>query len=361
MSLARVVTYNVLSSSLCEPSFYTACLPANLHAPTRLERVKEKLRKEIERGSVCCLQEVSMLWCGDLHAFFDTHNYSLVHSLYGPTFNGNMGVGIAYPRTKYGLVKADITRISNTMQWPAVQKPNPTLEMLRGVLGSAIWPLRAVLGVFVRGLRLMGVAGRKKDAPKCPWGVAQKRENTMVSLCLMPKPNLGSPKGAGGAFVVGTYHMPCVFWDHRVIVIHMALALKHLAGVAGSLPHVFAGDFNFLPGTAPYDLATKGSIGSSDDGYPPLKQGIDRDSVVQVPCAMRSAYADCNGHEPQMTNYAQNPRSGLFVGCIDYIFVSPHIKVLGCMELLSQSDFETSLPTETEPSDHVMIGADLRI
>jgi len=30
-------------------------------------------------------------------------------------------------------------------------------------------------------------------------------------------------KAGGAAFCVATYHMPCVFWDQRVMVIHSAL------------------------------------------------------------------------------------------------------------------------------------------
>uniref|UniRef100_A0A6T8PH94 Endonuclease/exonuclease/phosphatase domain-containing protein n=1 Tax=Hemiselmis andersenii TaxID=464988 RepID=A0A6T8PH94_HEMAN len=362
MSLARVVTYNVLSSSLCSPSFYTDCLPSNLHPPTRLARVKEKLQKEIERGSICCLQEVSMLWCGELHSFFDQQNYSMVHSLYGVAFNGYMGVAIAYPRNKYGLVFADISRISDTIKWPAVQKPNAVLGAVRGALGAAVWPLNSLVKALLGFLRRLGVVGPAKPAPlKCPWDVAQSRTNTMVALSLKPKQSVGSPLGKGGPFLVGTYHMPCVYWDHRVIVIHTSLLIKRLSSLAGNMPCVLAGDFNFLPGTAPYRLATEGGIKASDEAYPPHKDGIDREEVAHVPFAMRSAYADCNGGEPEMTNYAINPRSGLFVGCIDYIFVTPQVKVLGCLELMAKSDFASSLPTEGEPSDHVMIGADLRL
>lgn len=43
----RVVTYNVLSSHLCEPEYYVKCDPADLDPSTRLSRVKEQLAPHV--------------------------------------------------------------------------------------------------------------------------------------------------------------------------------------------------------------------------------------------------------------------------------------------------------------------------
>jgi hypothetical protein len=45
----RVVTYNVLSSHLCEPNYYVKCDPADLDPPTRLDRVKRQLEPHVSR------------------------------------------------------------------------------------------------------------------------------------------------------------------------------------------------------------------------------------------------------------------------------------------------------------------------
>ena len=44
---ARVVTYNVLSSSLCEPTYFTHCAPEDLDPDNRYPRMLEKLEAEI--------------------------------------------------------------------------------------------------------------------------------------------------------------------------------------------------------------------------------------------------------------------------------------------------------------------------
>ena len=55
-SLMQVTSYNVLSSSLCEPSYYPWCSVSNLDQSNRLEKVKNKLNKEIQSRAIICLQ-----------------------------------------------------------------------------------------------------------------------------------------------------------------------------------------------------------------------------------------------------------------------------------------------------------------
>ena len=52
----RVVSYNLLSSGLCEPSHFVHCDPADLHPPTRLARVLKKLKPECDACAVLCLR-----------------------------------------------------------------------------------------------------------------------------------------------------------------------------------------------------------------------------------------------------------------------------------------------------------------
>ena len=43
LASARIMTYNVLSSSLCEPEYHVKCKPEDLDEKTRLRRVMKKL------------------------------------------------------------------------------------------------------------------------------------------------------------------------------------------------------------------------------------------------------------------------------------------------------------------------------
>ena len=88
MTKVRVVTYNVLSSHLASPSYFTACVAEHLEAPTRLKGVLAKLDPETSRESIICLQEVSTAWAGRLHVFFEQRGYTFVTANYGNYRNG---------------------------------------------------------------------------------------------------------------------------------------------------------------------------------------------------------------------------------------------------------------------------------
>jgi len=47
---------------------------------------------------------------------------------------------------------------------------------------------------------------------------------------------------------------------------------------------------------------------------------------------MMSAYAECGG-EPETTNHAETSMGGAFSDTLDYVWVSPGVKVLSCLEL----------------------------
>ena len=109
-----VVSYNVLSSGLCEPGYFVHCDPADLHPPTRLARITEKLGPECDANAVICLQEVSRTWAGPLHTFFAARDYHFVPALYGSPFSDYMGVALAWPRGQYRARTIDMTRLSET-------------------------------------------------------------------------------------------------------------------------------------------------------------------------------------------------------------------------------------------------------
>ena len=139
---ARVVTYNVLSSSLCEPGYFTHCDPDDLHPPNRLAKLLTKLEPEMAKGAVIGLQEVSQKWAGELHVFFAKRGYHMICSLYGKPFNGYMGIALAVPLDKYDVSKVDISRCSDTKKLPREPKPG----MLQKVINYPVNLYRKVSG-----------------------------------------------------------------------------------------------------------------------------------------------------------------------------------------------------------------------
>lgn len=187
----RIVTYNVLSSHLCDPDYYVHSPPEDLHPPTRLQRVKDQLQDEMARGAVICLQEVSTLWAGDLTPFFEANGYTMVTGLYGRRFNGYMGVALAWPSYRFQSEEVDISAASDTKPWP---KPPP---------GSEKSGLKAWTGKVWRSLK--GLVRKPPARPEVePWAESQKRANILLSARLRDS-------ASGRVFCVSTYHMPCLF------------------------------------------------------------------------------------------------------------------------------------------------------
>lgn len=85
MSSIPFAQYNVLSSSLCEPTWYTESAAEDLDPRNRLPRVMAKLQEQIILSGgrvIIALQEVSIAWLGPLDIWFASRGYKLLCSLY---------------------------------------------------------------------------------------------------------------------------------------------------------------------------------------------------------------------------------------------------------------------------------------
>jgi len=355
----KVTTYNVLSSSLGGADYFRSCTPENLDPPTRLRRLKTKLDAEVAAGSIICLQELSTLWAGNLHTYFSSRGYCLVTGLYGHRFNGYMGVAIAAPLKDYDLLGVDITNVADTKR--VVRKPKPTLvEKLLQMLKEPLLQL----------LKMVGVWKPKLD----PWKESLRRSNQMVSVRLQPKAAGGRP------FVVGTYHMPCMFWLPSVMMVHCVLSAQHIQRLAKHFsdpssspssssssassspsgaaadPYIYVGDFNVKPDSNMYRLLTQGSVEPACPDLPPQEPG---DTWTPVVAPMGSAYASANGQEPPYTNWAKTKDEPDFIGTLDYIFYSPGDWAVKGVRDLRTDELKGPFPIADEPSDHVLLSANL--
>ena len=426
-----VVTYNVLSSALASPEWFPFCDPSNLESHTRLTRVVSKLKSEIDKRAIICLQEVSRDWSGKLHALFSMNGYSMIDSLYGIAISGYMGVCIAFPNEKWTAVDVDIRRVADTKDYWHIPKREYTKREWRGttevragdwlcaacganvfagktacfrchspkpearlepqpgpepVAGSPLDGLRAVwtwLSVRCGSSALASsdsscaavnnvsshaptaaapapVGGRWSQAEAPAWyEAARRKENTMVAV------HLRSTHSPQLALWCGTYHMPCAFETPKLMAMHAALVMQHLQRLAAATaaPCLLGGDWNLRPADATYTLLTTGAMDPGlADGYPDVPEG-DR-WLPRLRCAMRSAYGAARGAEPDVTNYAQSARDASpFIGCLDYVFVSPHLRVLSAPPLptLEECLRQGPMPTSAEPSDHLLVAVELEL
>ena len=181
----RVVSYNVLSSDLCEADWHVKCSPQNLNQKNRLVKVMDKLENEVQKDAIICLQEVSTKWAGQLHSFFSERNYHMVHMGYGNKFDGYMGVAMAFPLKTFKLLKCRIERPSDLRRWPSPPKLGFRKRTVQRVTG---WWQK------LRGIK----------PPINPTEDAKRRSNQMIMMRLQDRES-------GVGFLVGTYHMPCQF------------------------------------------------------------------------------------------------------------------------------------------------------
>jgi 2',5'-phosphodiesterase len=68
-----------------------------------------------------------------------------------------------------------------------------------------------------------------------------------------------------------------------------------------------------------------------------------------------------NHREPDFTNYAKVQDQETFVDTLDYIFLSQQWKVNKVKDLPSRDEIQGPLPNAEEPSDHVLIAAELSL
>jgi len=190
-------------------------------------------------GAVICLQEVSTLWAGDLHVYFAKHGYYFITGLYGNKFNGYMGVGVAVPTAKFDILDADITKIADTKKFQTPSKSRSSTYFQK--IGSALVNLYRVVFPVAEVVN--------------PWKEAASKANQMVTVRLREKTN-------EKVFVVGTYHMPCMFKLPSLMMIHCALSAQHIQKKANKDPYVFVGDFNIKPDSPMYKMLTEGSVDS---------------------------------------------------------------------------------------------------
>merc|ERR1712176_594422 len=109
-------------------------------------------------------------------------------------------------------------------------------------------------------------------------------------------------------------------------------------------------------------MLSTGAVSMNDPEHPPNPAPFDQEWIPSV-VPMRSAYLLHNGQEPDFTNKAMTKKSEIFEGTLDYIWLNKKWDVKSVLPLPSSADMNStkSFPTAVEPSDHLMIGAKLKI
>ena len=394
----RVVSYNLLSSHLAQPTHHTKCDPEHLDANNRFPKILAKLQEQIDDHSsiednkeavpvVFCLQEVSHDWAKQLHIFFAQRGYHFITALYGKKFNGYMGIGTAYPIQYFDTLDVDLCRLSDKRQgsWP-----RPPRDIEPTLLSKVISIPKIILNSFIKTAQYVGLKSSHKPAED-PWQKAEYRYNEFIAVKLLRK---ASGNISTAPIWIGNYHMPCAFREPAVMTLHCDLVAQRIQSLATSslqenarnenyndstsstssndnnVAFILAGDFNVMPDSPQYNLLTTGILDKEESeenelSYPPIKFGYQWESSI---CKMKSAYALYNGgKESDFTNFAHNGAlsNESFIGTLDYIFLSDkhHWKVKDVQKLKQHRNdvHDGPFPNAIEPSDHVLIAATLEV
>lgn len=388
----RVVSYNLLSSHLAQPSHHTKCSPEHLDASNRFPKILAKLQEQIDNHKndegvipvVFCLQEVSHDWAKQLHIFFAERGYHLITALYGKRFNGYMGIATAYPTQHFQTLDIDLCRLSDQRPggWPRAPIEDHDLTILPRTLPFRVF--NKLLDTFIvnpisqttQFISSKIYKSTSSDYTEDPWKKSEYRYNEFIAVQLKRRISNSNDDDvdteSNPSIWIGNYHMPCAFRDPAVMTIHCDLVAQRIQSLAlPSSPFILAGDFNIMPDSAQYIFLTTGKIdetkGSTENALPacpPIKYGVKWESNISK---MKSAYALYNnGQESDFTNYAHNGAISeeSFIGTLDYIFLSDEHKwvVKDVQALKDRNEVNNGpFPNADEPSDHVLIAATLEV
>lgn len=334
-SSVNVVSYNVLSEKLCNWSYFDKSNPDDCDKDIRYERVSKKVAEQIELKSIICMQEVSRSWLEKMIPLFSESKYSYVSYQGHKAKNGYMGPCVAWPTERYHVKDVKMDRVTDTLKWPAWSQLSQKSEKN---ISSA----------------------KEQEEDNDSWKATRSRKNgvVLVRLC---------PADGGDPFVIGNYHMPCLFGSDQAcqsMVAHAIMVIRAAQKFSQDDPLVLAGDWNITPDSATYEMIQNRVLPDTHPQMPPRNNHTPYNWKPTLERRLRSAYNVANGREPDFTNHAwTSAMPEPFTETLDYIWISDHWDVESVMKLPGREMLENikSFPVESEPSDHIMIGATLSL
>ncbi|CAE7437526.1 unnamed protein product [Symbiodinium sp. CCMP2456] len=280
----RVVTYNVLSPTLCSARRFPHCKEQDLLESVRWPRLVTQLDAALAETTptVFCLQEVDELWASKLHAHFQRRGWHFAYAMTPLTYFPPIGVALAFP--------GDLELEELLMVRPAAQ-----LKLAPPRSPSTRWQR------FKDWILDHTVRNHTDSDEGAAWTLAARKQNRLLAAKLKVK--------SGSSFVVATYHMPCLFDEplqRQAKAIHAALLREALMlHFPEEQSLVLAGDFNTKPEDSELQVLTEGALSESDVAWPTAltDQGLDFAQWEAGSLQLRSAYAQ-QGGELEYTNYA---------------------------------------------------------
>ena len=230
----NVISYNVLSEKLCNWSYYDKTRPSDCDPDARYERVSSKVRAQMDTNAVICMQEVSRRWLEKMIPIFSKYNYEYVSYQGHKMKNGYMGPCVAWPKDRFQVKDVNVDRVTDTMKWPAWQISDST--------------------------------NKQEEKEEDSWKTTRSRKNgvVLVRLC-----------DGESSFVIGNYHMPCLFGSDiacQSMIAHAVMVIRAAQKFSSNDPLILCGDWNITPDSATYEMIQNRCLPENHPQNPPRNE-----------------------------------------------------------------------------------------
>lgn len=322
----KVVTYNVLSENYGTSSCFNVDDPKSLDVVVRHNKILSILRDYMMKEYIVCLQEVTIAFRSKIIPLLSPYKYTFNCLNYGNKHSGNMGVMLLIPSKQYRVVSTTNYHVADYISCVARNQNVSCIDTVKRLFSH--W------------------TGTEKKKTSAYNNMFRKNHVLMFVLKDM----------VDREFVIATYHMPCVFYDPAVMLVHVHTLLELVEKYSNDLPYIVTGDFNFFPDTEMYKLVTGESF--SDDVI--TKNFPIGTTKKLYNFNLDDCYYSYNKNH-KITTSCDNARYNMkFSGCIDYIFAKKNcFKVLNA-EVVKYGDGKY-YPDLQNPSDHLPVECSLRL
>ena len=339
-SFVKIITYNLLSPKLCNPSdFLNYPIPEDLDATTRKERTISLLESFMKfyNSAIICLQEISPDWKGTLELLFMKHNYSFFNICYGI-----LGIGIAVPNKSIMVTNVEYIHIGELIKTNTPIRIYHTEEEYR--VAERELKMREEQLSFMEKFNLIvkeytTFIPEYTDIIEKTIQEAKWKKNYTIRLTLKLKPDEKE-------FIVYNYHMPCTFKTPIIQFLHLSV-FKRLILQHHMIPTIFAGDFNITPSSDEYKFFTGTAVPESKTIYLPKE---DQEDI-----SYQSFKMTTTSQTMSFTCHSETKFGGYFKDTLDYIFVS-NANITDSNSLLQTNE---KMPNSVCPSDHQPIYASI--
>lgn len=295
--ILNVFSWNVLSNRFFTSKDYPTYNPLYFDSDRKREQVLFQIQKVMKSNTLIALQEVCQHLMPELVKLALNMNYVIRDAYYGNEKSGNMGVVLMWPNNIYKVNKYEQVIVGQHINQEVPQFRQSWWEWFRQI-----------------------------PPPICPIKYAKSRPNVLITVNLI---------GPTGSFIFAVYHMPCAYWDTRIMQHHLT-AIENICSNmidrdTSHSPLVLCMDMNAKPDSTLYKFLTSKNLISAHK--------FEND-------------------EPVFTINTHSVFSSIpFKGTIDYIWVTADqiTDVQTKMPYIS----DHLLPNDNFPSDHLWTEAQL--